>query len=724
MGQNLLLSVRLHELRYHGAPLSEWPPAPARVFQALVAGVARGHSLPERFRDALEWLETLPPPIIAAPRQRVGRPVELFVPNNDTDSSKVGGDPDRVAEIRTKKLVQPRLLEGEALFAYAWPLPVISAHTATLVDAAESLYQLGRGVDMAWAAAEVIDDATLEARLDAHSGSIHYPHGRTGSRPLACPAPGSLASLVRRHAAQRLIPDGEGKTARLLFSNAPRPRFVAIAYAGVRHRLVFELRDRERDARLWPWPLAQVAPLVERLRDAAAARLREALPGAADEIDRALIGRTSDGRQPGPVTRRVRITPLPSIGHEHVDRAIRRVVIEIPNACPLRADDVAWAFAGLESADPDSGVVDPIVLVRAAGDDMLRHYEGPARRWRTITPIALPESARRRRIEPSRQREEAKPGSERAEEHARAISAVHTALRHAGLRAEVTDVRVQREPFDARGHLAEAFAPATRFDKERLWHVELSLNIPIDGPVALGDGRFLGLGIMTPVSDTSGVFAFEIAGASAHDAIPLCRALRRAVMARVQNEIGTAPLGPYFSGHARDGHPARDEAASHLAFQFDPTAGRLVIVAPHRLDRRTMTSAEARHLAVLDRALSGFSELRAGSAGKYALRRVAIPESAPAVAPARIWQSATPYAVNRHVKAGSVSDAIVADVVAECDRRGLPRPSVTVLAARAVPGYGLEGLLRLEFAVATPGPIVVGRARYLGGGLFLGTVSA
>ncbi len=718
MGQHLLLSVRLHDPRYHGAPISEWPPAPARVFQALVAGVAQGQTLPERFSAALEWLESLPPPVIAAPRQRLGRRVDLFVPNNDADSPKVGGDPDKVAEIRTKKLVQPRLLEGDPWFDYAWPLPASSAHTGALVDAAESLYQLGRGVDMAWALAEVIEDEALEARLEAHPGSIHRPHGRTGSRALACPAAGSLASLVRRHGAVRLREEGTGKAAKVLFANAPKPRFVPIAYAGVRHRLVFELRDREHDARLWPWPLARVVRLVERVRDGAAERLRTALPAASDDIERALIGRAPSGGQPGPINQRVRIIPLPSIGHEHVDRAVRRVLVEIPSFCPLRPDDLAWAFAGLETADPDSGVVDPIVLVRAAGDDMLRHYEAPARRWRTITPVALPESARRRRIEPARQREEAKAGVERAAEHARAVAAVHTAIRHAGLRGAVIDVHVQREPFDARGHLAEAFAPETRFEKERLWHVEVALDAPIDGPVALGDGRFLGLGLMAPVPDVNGVFAFGLVGAAAHDAVPLCRALRRAVMSRVQGEIGTTQLAAYFTGHDQDGAPAREDVASHLAFHFDPQAQRLLIFAPHQLDRRGMSSAEARHLAVLDRALVGFSELRAGASGVHAVTRVPLAESSPHLGTSRVWQSTTPYAVNHHRKAGSAEGALTADVVAVCERGGLPRPTVTVLASRGVPGRGLEGQLRLEFAVAVTGPVVLGRSRYLGGGLF------
>lgn len=716
MGQHLLLSIRLHDGRYHGAPVSEWPPAPARVFQALVAGVARGRSLPEPYTAALEWLEALPPPVIAAPRQRLGSRVELFVPNNDADA--VGGDPAQVSEIRTKKVVQPRLIEGDARFEYAWPVPSNDEHAPALVEAADALYQLGRGVDMAWAVAEVIDDEKLAARLAAHRGTLHRPHGRAGGNPLPCPAPGSLASLVRRHGAARLSPDGEGKAARLLFSNAPKARFVPIAYSAARQRLVYELRCRDDDGKLWPWQIARVATLVERLRDGAADRLRGALPDDTEAIERALVGRKGDGREQWPITQRVRIVPLPSIGHEHVDRAIRRVLVEVPSGCPLRADDIAWAFAGLEPADMETGVIDPVVLVRATDDRMLERYAARARRWRSITPVALPETAKRRRIEPRRQHEEAKSAAERGAEQARAIAAVHTALRHAGITASALDVRVRREPFEARGQRAEAFGAATRFPKERLWHVDVLLDEPVDGPLVLGDGRFLGLGVMTPVSDAPDIVALDVAGDAPRDMVRLCRAMRRAVMARVQAEIGSRPLDVYFSGHEDDGAPARADFSTHLAFQFDPIGRRILIIAPHVLDHRARNQTDARHLALLDRALDGMSELRVGGAGTLELSRSESDEAAAFLGPARIWESVSAYAVNRHAKASSASDALATDVLAECDRRGLPRPAVTVLDARGVPGRGLEGRLRLEFVVAIRGPLVLGRSRYLGGGLF------
>jgi CRISPR-associated protein Csb2 len=99
----LAIGVRFHEGRYHGRPEggTDWPPSSARLFQALVSGAARCETLAESDKSALEWLESLDPPAIAAPSGRAGQGFRTFVPNNDLDT--VGGDPKRVGEIRAPK---------------------------------------------------------------------------------------------------------------------------------------------------------------------------------------------------------------------------------------------------------------------------------------------------------------------------------------------------------------------------------------------------------------------------------------------------------------------------------------------------------------------------------------------------------------------------------------------------------------------------------------------
>jgi CRISPR-associated protein Csb2 len=391
MPRALLLSVRFHDGRYHGA--GDWPPSPARLFQALVAGAARGHALADTDREALAFLETLDAPVIAAPTARSGQGFRNYVPNNDLDA--VGGDPRRVGEIRAAKMIKPRLFDAADALLYAWsfdPGNAAEQYAQTVRKIAEQLYRLGRGIDMAWAWAEVLDGSEVEFRLVRQGGVLYRPSKDGAGVALLCPQLGSLASLEARFDAnrKRFTKCGTGKKGHQLFSQPPKPRFASTVYDSPPWRFLFGLRPATSDTHFAPWPFKRTTKLVESLRNAAAARLRRALPGKEALIDRILIGRHATETDKAT---RVRILPLPSIGDPNTDPSIRRVLIEIPPNCPIPADDIAWGFSSLDLGfDYETDEVlrqDQPVLTRTDDRAMLGHYgiDGPveARLWRTIT---------------------------------------------------------------------------------------------------------------------------------------------------------------------------------------------------------------------------------------------------------------------------------------------------------------------------------------------------
>jgi CRISPR-associated protein Csb2 len=723
LSSNLLVAIRLHDGRYHG--MGEWRPSPARLFQALVAAASRGGAIEPESSPLLVWLEALDPPVVGVPNMWPGQHVESFVPDNDLDS--VGGDVHRVSEIRSSKVIAPRFFDSKTPFLYGWSFEDTDGNNAQAIcTLAERLYQFGRGVDMAWAWGEILDDAEFETRLARYPGQVHRPSPGGRGRTLACPQRGSLQSLKERYAAyaRRFRVEGEGKDAKRTFTQPPKPRFAQVSYDSPCDRRIYELRKSAADADFAVWPLTEASGLVGQVRDGATHRLQVALPERSAEIERAMIGRKVDGGGDGPTSARIRIVPLALIGHHYADSAIRRIMVDVPANCPLRADDVHWAFSGLEPADPQTGEVS--VLVRSNDEGMLSHYTPAApgqRVWQTVTPAALPVSASRRRIEPTRKLAEAKAGAERADEQARVAGAVIQALRHAEVRATVDSVRVQREPFTTHGARAEKFAPETRFAKERLWHVEIVFRNPITGPLILGDGRFLGLGVMAPAHQVHGVFAFQVDGGLAVDSEPIeiAHALRRALMARVQAVLGSRkPLPTFFTGHQLDGSPAKTGAVPHLSCIFDPNARRLLVIAPHVLDRREATREERSHLGKLDEALQTLSELRAGAAGKLALSPCNVDlDKDPLFAPSRTWESLTPCLATHHSKKVGAEEALAIDLRTECRRRGLPEPIVSTHDLCGIPGAGLQGCARLTFAVAISGPIILGKTRHLGGGLFI-----
>jgi CRISPR-associated protein Csb2 len=145
----------------------------------------------------------------------------------------------------------------------------------------------------------------------------------------------------------------------------------------------------------------------------------------------------------------------------------------------------------------------------------------------------------------------------------------------------------------------------------------------------------------------------------------------------------------------------------------------LLILAPHVVERRSPTSQELDHLRTLDAAIEGFRELRAGHAGFFSLSPAAIGELDDSLLErSRAWRTITPYVVTRHAKGGAAAEALAADVRAECRRIGLPEPRVESTNVRGAPGIGLTGNVTLLFERHVAGPLLLGRTRYRGGGLF------
>jgi CRISPR-associated protein Csb2 len=145
----------------------------------------------------------------------------------------------------------------------------------------------------------------------------------------------------------------------------------------------------------------------------------------------------------------------------------------------------------------------------------------------------------------------------------------------------------------------------------------------------------------------------------------------------------------------------------------------MLVIAPHALEGRPATLRERQHLATLDAALAGLAELRAGAAGLLRLRAADVSQDDdPLLSTATSWQSVTPYTPTRYAKALPPPEAIAEDVRHECRRRSWPEPTCEVIDIHAGPRGGLTAALRLCFAVARPGPILMGRNAHAGGGLF------
>lgn len=479
----LVITVTLHENRYHGTP--EWPPSALRLFQALVAAAAQGALITDDAIEALRWLERLAPPAIVAPRHRNGQEVKTFVPLNDLDAK--GGEPRKVADIRAAKQIRPKLLQGQR-FHYAWSIPPHTTVPSGLPTIVKRVYQFGRGVDIASADLEVISANQWFDVVATFDGELFELGGDT---TLAAPVDGTVHSLVRRYQAASQQVRESARPQRASFYNPPKPVFQTVGYdVSPASLLLYELREQQQPERLYPWRLDQAVELVTTVRDQLAARLTKALPELSSVVDYTIVGRVQHDVKLQP-SQRVRLIPLPSVGHQYADPSVRRVAVMIPSDCVIQSRDIAWALSGLR--------VGAAELVRSEDRSMLQRYLGSNTHgrgtnwvWQSITPVALPHTTSR----------SSNGAAELLSEQDRATHAIWNALRHAGVKAHATSVKFQREPFRTRGAHAESFA-TPRFDPRRLWHVEIEFNRPVRGPLVIGDGRFLGLGVLLPVRSAS-----------------------------------------------------------------------------------------------------------------------------------------------------------------------------------------------------------------------------
>jgi CRISPR-associated protein Csb2 len=91
--------------------------------------------------------------------------------------------------------------------------------------------------------------------------------------------------------------------------------------------------------------------------------------------------------------RQLSYVPLPSIGTEHTDPGVRRVMIVAPTGDRGWLDHVARRLAGQElkpvRGDEFEGRLPPL-LVPVRRDNIARFYAGSGSTWHSVTPVILP----------------------------------------------------------------------------------------------------------------------------------------------------------------------------------------------------------------------------------------------------------------------------------------------------------------------------------------------
>jgi CRISPR-associated protein Csb2 len=398
---------------------AEWPPAPDRVFQALVASAAECHL----DWGVLRYLEAAP--AIAASEALRGRAPQQYVPENFRRGSGYHQGTERY--LPTAQPVSP-------LVTYLWERVPDEAVTA-LSPIVASITHIGRASSLV--AARLVDPGSVTPDW--------LPHPR-GETPMRVPYAGRLDDLYAAHGAG--LP---GPTAPMQgYRRAER------VYPSAGWGELMALRpERQLDTRQTPhW--------TDRIRRAVMSQAPADMP--------ALIHGHGDDRH-------VAWAAIPDVGHPYASGGILGL------GCWLPAD-VTPAERGLLGAS----------LMRVTELDGIRleldsvglkglqpaTWSRPARRWASVTPIALDRWPKKRLT---------------------AETILGNTLQRMGLPAPLSIECPSYSPVKGSPHASRY--PARRGNRF-VTHAIIEWHGAIAGPLLIGADRFFGGGLCRPWSGDGG----------------------------------------------------------------------------------------------------------------------------------------------------------------------------------------------------------------------------
>ena len=462
----VVVQVELMTGRYEAAgagdrDMAEWPPHPARVFCALVAG-ARG----DEDHRALRWLEAFPPPVVQAAGEAIAEARSGYVVTNVV--TKGGGSQFHLGRgnaLRSRRSAVPSSSAVRMVWPDADPEPTV---LAALDGMARRVPYLGRSSGLA----ALVCRAGSRELLTPPAGLVSFePMGAgEGGQPLRVPYPGYLDNLVEQHRTGRPPWEASRVAAYRRAGQSPTPPGSERPLPSVYTDTVF-LR------------FTGVRP-EGRLALAFTGALRRAVMALTpDPLPDALHGHGAEGRP------HVAFLALPNVGHPHADGRLLGMAVAIPDLPGTELRTLVRAVLGgarqgeqgqrtLELNVPRVGSVDLVYepgLVRPWGARPERWRRG-SDRWVSVTPVVLDHYPRR--------------GDLAAE--------IVRSCRTVGLPEPVT-VKLSPSPLIAGGVRLRPSDLPEHLHGRLFSHLELRFSCRVAGPVLLGAGRYLGVGLMAPV---------------------------------------------------------------------------------------------------------------------------------------------------------------------------------------------------------------------------------
>lgn len=462
----------------------DWPPQPDRVFSALVASwAARGENQEEA--EALQWLEQLPPPALRASEANQRTAPLVFVPPNDPRSDKQKHAKGVLPALRSR---QPRRFPAarpdDPLVRLHWEnvQPMEDVLTA-LQDLARDTAYVGHSASLTRCWFRCADDTPVLAPGDADQTKRRVYGGR-------------LRELQRSFEAGRRPSPGAPVT-------PTRGASPARANVFGEHWLILDPVGGDMP------DLRACALVAKAIRDTILSGYRQV--GLEHEIPEVVSGHAADGTPSR--TPHLAVIPLPHVGFPYADGHVLGFAIVPPGTGAILDDETfRRAMKTVAPFEPEHGrrvmTIRPGAATHAGPGFQINFsptfepdggrrsldpalYCGPAHTFATVTPIVLDRHLKER-------------GDAREDEVAAQIAG---ACRNIGLPEPETIVADKHSAFEgAPSAYPSGASPAwmrwrlpQSLASRQLTHAVVRFPLPIEGPLILGAGRFLGLGLCRPL---------------------------------------------------------------------------------------------------------------------------------------------------------------------------------------------------------------------------------
>jgi CRISPR-associated protein Csb2 len=365
---------------------------------------------------------------------------------------------------------------------FLWPIAddawaVARPQAELLMSEARHLHALGLGIDLVAGNGRILSDSERAALR----GEIWV--GEEGGVGWRVPVVGSLDELSARHvrAATRVAAAGDRRTSRWVTTPSPPVVWREVGYrrrALGRERTAHAFALAGAEDELLSFDPRRVVEVAAWLRHAAHISAK-ALKLDAPFVEGFVCGHGEDETEKNS---RFSYLPLPTLTPKGRDGRIRRALIAEPfGGSGDKALAVARRLRGAALVEEGTGEIMAELRAVAPADGVFRRYlpKDGALTWGTVTPIVLPGRDDRR----SR----------------KAVGLVLKALAQAGYTTPVTEVTLQAAPVFPGQEMAAGYRLPEYLKPFPRTHVIVTFAEPMPGPVAIGGGRHIGLGLMATV---------------------------------------------------------------------------------------------------------------------------------------------------------------------------------------------------------------------------------